>query len=213
MLSIRENLPILYPRGGRKFDVAHLCLKGALPAVRRRDGSTVGTTPRRDLQLRLLYPAGGKRDRLVPVDILSKATHFNRGRHKLRFKAIGDGGLEVRLTIADGRWNKGGSGRFVVRFRRDGNSCTGSYTGTFEGVGREGEISGPFAPAGLTKPSKAPPVANELTRRCDAVIGDLAAALVTSSRVSPQGGTDIRRLVRRLYAAAAEVAQAVEARK
>lgn len=62
------------------------------------------------------------------------------------------------------------------------------------------------------KPSTAPPVENELTRRCDAVIDELAAVLLTGSRVSPQGGADVDRLVRRLYAAATEVAAVVEAK-
>jgi len=210
-LSIRENLTLLYPRADEKLDVMHLCLEGALSGVKRRDGSTVPSIPRRDLQFRLLYSAGAADKGKVPSGVLSKSLFFSGGKHKLEFDSSKSGtGLDVRIEIGDDRWSKGGVGSFSIQFKRDGKACRGTFTGVFEGVRTQGKISGSFTPGGFIRPSKKPPVVNDLTRRCDAVINDLAAALLTGSRVSPQGGTDVERLVMRLYTVAGEVTRAVK---
>lgn len=48
-----------------------------------------------------------------------------------------------------------------------------------------------------------------LARRCRSVMEEMLCAFETGARFSPQGGADVRRHVRRLWAVAAEVAEAV----
>jgi len=215
-LSIREGLKNLYSTPGQRFDVVHLCLEGALSGVKRSDGSLVPSTPRRDIQLRLLYPTGAADTAKGPSEILAQTLFFGSGKKTVRFKPHADDkgtGFDLELTVGDDRWSKGGSGRLAVRFQRDGESCTGTFDGSFGGVSKKGRISGSFVRGGFTRLSETPPAENEFTRRCNAAIDNLAAVLLTGSRTSPQGGADVERHVRRLYATAAEVARAVKARR
>ena len=52
-------------------------------------------------------------------------------------------------------------------------------------------------------------VNDDLTKRCEDAVEDLACLLETGLRYNPQGGCDVRRYVRRLYSAAAELTVAI----
>jgi hypothetical protein len=60
----------------------------------------------------------------------------------------------------------------------------------------------------LADPERRARLGAALVRRCEAVTENLLSALETGSRCSPGGGGDLRRHVKRLYAAAAEVTAA-----
>jgi len=210
-LSIRENLKILYPPSVKKHDVVNLTLKGALLQAGSRKDGKIPRISARDLELRLLSDGGELLSNILPW-----APTYNTGKHTGTIKALpSKDGLrfDVQVTLGDDRWVEGGQGRWVIQLRRRGDSYTGTFSGSFKGKETKGRVSGVFTPDGFTVPTDTPPVENDLTKRCHAVIEDLSRLFNTGPRVGGCRCGDLRRLVARLYATATEVAEAVRAKQ
>lgn len=206
ILSIRENLDVLYPRPVRKLDAATLVLKNALVREPKDDKEKAAGIRTSDLEVTVGCDPNGE-----AILLRTKAALFGGGKHDSTLRSDTTSSLtrmDFNVTVEPNRWNPGGSGEFRVRLQRDGNRLTGKYEGKWQGRNRSGMAEGVLAPRSLVQPVEAAPVDNELTRRCDAVIKRVSSMFLTGlTRASPQGGVDVRRHVADLHALAAELAE------
>lgn len=206
VLSIRQNLEILEPPAVKRYDVARLTLKDALVRDESRGRESSPRLEPKDLDLTLIYEG----QEATPVEIRPRAPTYNKGEHRCRFQvAAGDAGqqFDLEIVLGDDPWVKGGRGTYAVELSREGDSYAGRFRGSYNGIRREGPVSGVFVPQGLTVPVKNPAPRSPLAKRCDALIEELSGRL---ARRSASG--DLEGLVSRLYATATEVAEAASAK-
>jgi len=203
--AIERGLRTLQPPAERRYDAIELFLSGAL--VREsRDKSHPDRMVPRDLEV-TLYRRDGT------LQALSHAPTYNIADHAAEARALpAQAGerYDVRVTVHDDRWVKGGQGRYTLDLTRTGEAYAGTFTGTFRGHERKGKVVGTFRPGGLRVPAATQPPPSTLAQRCDRAIDELVGTLRTGRAVGARG-SDLQPLVARVYAAAAEVAAAVRA--
>lgn len=91
----------------------------------------------RDMELELTL-----RDGTFEPQVWGYAMTFNRADHEGRIVSDDGGTLTVRLTLNRDKWfpKTPGEAEYRIALQREGDTYTGSYTGTFAYPGAEGEI-------------------------------------------------------------------------
>jgi hypothetical protein len=204
-LSIRDTLERLFAPPKKTYDLMYLTLKGALIRTDYRDRGDPPYKYLRDLDLALCYRGNDK----ALESMTPSARSLNQGQHTCAFKALpaGDGQkYKVRVTINADQWVKGGEGDYVIEFKREGTVCRGTFAGTYAGVKVEGIIEGEFTPEGRSVTTGEPPPKTDLAKRCEAAVAELAEASV------PRSVPSLRAALAKVYAAAAELAEAAAAK-
>jgi hypothetical protein len=133
-----EFVTVLYPRPVKRVNQARLTLAEAVykPRFNKRTGETEQQP--RDLIVALDYDG----DRLYGRAVVA-VPDLNRALHTGDAEGRGD---RVRLAVKLGsdRRAEGGEGTFDLQLKRQGSKLIGTYTGTYRGERREGEVAGEY---------------------------------------------------------------------
>jgi hypothetical protein len=199
--AIRDNLAALYAQPTVPCDVAELFLPGALKKNAGHEGAEVEFT--------LIFHG----DAILVRPYAPRWNSSGVGSGQAKAVIAKEGArYEIEFTQKDDQWVPGGTGRFVVEAKLDGETYTGSYKGSFKGLESAGKIRGSFNKKGYALTVGEPPPKTELSKRCDEAIEEFFKAANLDKRRPLKDG-ELRSLFTRLYALAAETAEALAVKK